>query len=300
MMVWAKTLISITCLAALLWWSDAADVLARLRDADVTWIALAVLALTIATFSMARRWQIAAAEFDLCLSYPVALREYYLAQLINTIVPGGVAGDVTRAVRARAGADLSRAAQSVMAERLLGQIAILGVMFCGFAVALAVPGGPEWASLGWLVVLILTGCAAAACVVAHRNHATGRFMALILMLMRRPSMILHGVITTVCLIFGFYASARAIGVAIPIAGLATLIPLVLCAMLVPLSVGGWGWREGAAAALFPVIGASASAGIATGITYGVVAFLAVLPAMAILLAQSFSENLSPEGKSNIP
>lgn len=300
MKLWAKLLISIGCLSALVWWTDAADVLTRLQGAEATWITLAVLALTMATLSMARRWQIAAAAFDLRLSYSFALREYYLAQLINSVLPGGVAGDVTRAVRARSGADLSRAAQSVMAERLLGQIAILALMFAGFAVALAVPNGPDWVRLGWTIVVILTGGAVGAWLVARRNHAAGRFIAVVLALMHRPSMILLGVITTSCLIFGFYASARAIGVAIPVAGLATLIPLILCAMLIPLSVGGWGWREGAAAALFPIIGAPASAGVATGIIYGVVAFVAVLPAVTILLTQSFSETLSPEGKSDIP
>ncbi|MFL4470591.1 YbhN family protein [Tateyamaria armeniaca] len=300
MKAWVKVSASAGCLAALLWWSDTTEVVQLLQDVDTTWVALSVLALTIATFSMASRWKIAAAAFDIHLSFPVALREYYLAQLINTVLPGGVVGDVTRAVRARTGSDLTRAAQSVMAERLLGQIAILGVMGAGFAVALLVPGGPEWAGLGWWVLVILIGGAAIAWQVAKRDTATGHFTRLVLRLMRQPAMILHGAITTASLILGFYACARATGVTIPIEALATLIPLVLCAMLIPLSVGGWGWREGAAAALFPIIGAPASAGIATGITYGVVVLVAALPAVAILLFQSFSENLSSKGKPDIP
>ncbi len=297
---WVKLIVSAGCLAALLWWSDAAEVLARLRGADATWIALAVLAVTVATFSMASRWKITAAAFDIRLSYPRALREYYLAQLINTVLPGGVAGDVTRAVRTRGEADLTRAAQSVIAERILGQIAVLSLMFAGFALALLVPGGADWANFGWVVILTLTGCGVAGLILARRDNATGRFAAQVLSLLRRPALVLHGVVSTVCLIFGFYACARAIGVALPFEAWATLIPLVLCAMLIPLSVGGWGWREGAASALFPIIGASSSSGIATGITYGVVVFVAALPAGAILLVQSFSENHSSEGKPDIP
>ncbi|MEE4187868.1 MAG: lysylphosphatidylglycerol synthase transmembrane domain-containing protein [Roseobacter sp.] len=297
---WIKFTVSAGCLAALLWWSDSAEVLARLKGADALWIVLAVLSVTIATFSMASRWKIAAEAFDISLGFWTALREYYLAQLINTVLPGGIAGDVTRAVRARGAGDLTRAAQSVLAERVLGQIAVLAVMWVGFALALVLPGGPDWAGLGWAVVATLTGCAVAALILARRDTASGRFAATVFGLALRPALIAHGAVTTLCLMFGFYACARAIGVALPSEAWATLIPLVLCAMLFPLSIGGWGWREGAAAALFPLAGASASTGIATGITYGVVVFVAVLPAVAILLSQSFSENRSPEGKPDIP
>ncbi len=292
--------VSAGCLAALLWWTDAAAVLARLRGADMTWIALSLLALTAATLSMAARWKAAADAFGMSISYGLAVREYYLAQLINTVLPGGVAGDVTRAVRAREAADLTRAAQSVMAERMLGQIAILGLMFAGFAVAMLMPGGPDWGASGWIVLAVLAGCSVATWVLSRQDHATGRFVAEILRLARRPAMLCLGAITTLCLIFGFYACARATGVIIPIAGWTTLIPLVLCAMLIPLSVGGWGWREGAAAVLFPIIGAPASAGIATGITYGVVLFAAALPAGLILFRQNLFENLPTKGKPDTP
>lgn len=297
---WFKLAVSASCLVALLWWTDAGSVLTRLQSVDVVWVSLAVVALTLATLSMARRWQIVARAFDIKLSYAVALREYYLAQLVNAVVPGGVAGDVARTLRTRHAADLPRAAQSVMAERLLGQMAILGLMFVGFSVAILVPGGLDWAALGWIVLAALSGGCAATWGLSRGDTATGRFIRTTLTLLRRPEPLSHGVITTACLIFGFYACARATGTIIPAAGWATLIPLVLCAMLIPLSIGGWGLREGAAAALFPIVGAPASAGVATGITYGLVMLIAVLPAGLLLLSRTVFENLSLKGKPNVP
>ncbi|MEL6452365.1 MAG: lysylphosphatidylglycerol synthase transmembrane domain-containing protein [Pseudomonadota bacterium] len=295
-----KVGVSAGCLAILLWWTGAARVLVRLQDADMTWIALALLAVTVATCAMASRWQITARAFGVEITYWTALREYYLAQMVNMVLPGGVAGDITRAVRARHAADLARAAQSVMAERLLGQIAILGLLCAGFAVALVLPGGPEWGAIGMAVLGGLAGCAVAALVLSRTQTATGRFMRATLTLAGQPALLLHGAVTAACLIFGFYACARATGTILPPQAWATLVPLVLCAMLIPLSVGGWGWREGAAAALFPVIGAPASAGVATGITYGLVLFAAALPAVAILLAQSLSDTTSSKRKMNLP
>ncbi|MEM6372907.1 MAG: lysylphosphatidylglycerol synthase transmembrane domain-containing protein [Pseudomonadota bacterium] len=296
---WIKLAVSALCLGALLWWTDAAGVFARLRGADMAWVTLALVAITAATFAMASRWKLTTDAFGLQIRFPTALREYYLAQLINTLVPGGVAGDVTRAVRARHGADLTRAAQSVMAERLLGQIAILGLMFAGFAVALLVPGGPDWGALGWIIPSVLTGGLVTFCVLLRGHNATARFLRVTLHLMRRPAITVHGIATTFCLILGFYACARATGVIIPAEGWATLIPLVLCAMLIPLSVAGWGWREGAAAALFPFIGAPADAGIASSITYGLVLFVAALPAAGLLITQNVFRNASSKRKPNI-
>jgi len=292
-----KISVSLAVLGMLLWWSDPAAVATQLHGADPTWIIVALASLTLATLSMARRWQLVARCFDITLGYRVALREYYLAQLINTALPGGVAGDVTRAVRLRGTSGLSRAAQSVAAERLLGQLALLGLMGGGFAVALVISGGPHWAWVAWGVLAVLLAAALVVFALARSRTATGRFLRAALGGLRCPEIVVHGIITTLCLILGFYAATRAVGTAIPPSGWATLIPLVLCAMLIPLSVGGWGWRESAAAALFPLVGAQASAGIAAGIAYGVVAFIAVLPGALILITQTYFQLLPVKKKA---
>jgi uncharacterized membrane protein YbhN (UPF0104 family) len=63
----------------------------------------------------------------------------------------------------------------------------------------------------------------------------------------------------------------------------TVVPLILLAMIVPLSVAGWGVRESAAAMLFPVVGASAEAGLAASVAFGLVFLSVTLPGGAILL-----------------
>ncbi|MEL6518281.1 MAG: lysylphosphatidylglycerol synthase transmembrane domain-containing protein [Pseudomonadota bacterium] len=293
-----KFSVSLAILGLLVWWSDPGAILAQLRGAEPAWIGLALTAVTLATLSMARRWQLVARRFDIYMEYGIALREYYFGQLVNATLPGGVAGDVARAVRARGTADLTRAAQSVAAERVLGQIAMLGVMGAGMVTALAIPGGPEWAGLGWGVLAVLVALVLASLVVARTNTATGRFVGTTVRGLRSFEMLFHGLFTTFCLILGFYAAARAVGTAIPMQGWATLIPLVLCAMLIPLSINGWGWREGAAAALFPVVGFPASTGVAAGITYGVVLFISVLPGVLILITQTYFNPLPTKGHTD--
>ncbi len=279
-----KLLASAGLLGAMLWWTDTADVGARLAQADRGWLVLSLGALTLATLSMARRWQLTARALSLRIGYGAALREYYLAQLVNAVLPGGVLGDVGRAVRVRGAGDLARAGQSVAAERLMGQVAMFALLALGLLGAVLVPGGIAWPGGVWALLVALPALCAAVLWGARKVPATRAFPGLVLRLMRRWEIVLHALLGAGLLILGLYACARATGSVLPPEAWLTVLPLVFCAMLVPLSVAGWGWREGAAAALFPLVGLSANAGVAMGICYGAVMLVSALPALVFLWA----------------
>jgi uncharacterized membrane protein YbhN (UPF0104 family) len=285
---------SLGVLGLLIWWADAQTVFGHLRGASIGWLVLAGVSLTALTFLMAKRWQMVADAVDIQISYPRAVAEYYIAQLVNAVVPGGVVGDVARAVRVRHAGDLVRAAHSVAADRLVGQVVMFAVLGAGLCTALLVPGGIAWPAIAWLGLAL--GCVVAGIGVflARQNTATGQFLALLLRVLQDLRLVTLALIITALLIFSLYACARATGTLIPPAGWFTLIPLVLSAMLIPLSVGGWGWREGAAAALFPLIGAAPSAGVAMGIAYGAMMLITALPGLYFAMRAS----VSPPLKSN--
>jgi uncharacterized membrane protein YbhN (UPF0104 family) len=277
-----KLIVSAVVLIVVIMVTDTTLIIDRLKQANLAWLGVALVCLTALTFLMAKRWQLVAHALGLDLSYGHAVREYYLSQLINLILPGGVVGDATRAVRLRNEGDLLRAAQSVMIERLIGQITLFSLMFLGFIVVLSLPGGVAWPSFTWLVLCL--GVLGAVCVVifGRRKDAFARFLQLTGQLLRQPLQIILSTAIALLISFGFYACAMATGTTLPFSTLFTLIPLILTSMLIPLSVGGWGWREGAAAALFPLAGAAPSAGIATGIAYGAMMLIAALPAVIFI------------------
>lgn len=285
MRTWVLKLVaSAGLLSAMLWWTDTGEVFGRLAKADWRWLALSLVALTLATLSMARRWQLTARALELRIGYGAAVREYYLSQLINSVLPGGVLGDVGRAVRVRGEADLARAGQSVVAERLIGQFAMFALLGVGLTIALLVPGGIDWPR-GVNVALIMFPLLCALALWASRRFATTRsFLTLLARLLRHREVSQHAALGAVLLVFSMYACGRATGSQIPPEGWVTILPLIFCAMLVPLSVAGWGWREGAAAALFPLIGLSANAGVAMGICYGAMMLISALPALVCLWA----------------
>ncbi len=292
-------IVSVVVLALVLWWADTGAVVGRLRGASPTWLALAGLALTVVTLLMAKRWQIIAHAVEIDIDYARAVAEYYIAQLVNLVLPGGVVGDVARAVRVRQKGDLTRAAQSVAADRIVGQVVMFTALGFGLIIALLVPGGIAWPAVTWIGIAAGIGMGAVVSVLSRRDGVTARFLRLILRLLQNLRLLALSLLIAVLLIFSLYACARATGTAIPHTGWFTLIPLVLSAMLVPLSIGGWGWREGAAAALFPLIGASSDAGIAMGIAFGGVMMIAALPGLYFGMRASPAASLPSDREMEI-
>jgi uncharacterized membrane protein YbhN (UPF0104 family) len=93
------------------------EMLARLTEANPALLAAAFLALNLQTLLCAVRWRLTAAQVGQQIGRRDAVTEYYLAQLINQVVPGGVVGDVGRANRARHSGGLILAGQAVALER---------------------------------------------------------------------------------------------------------------------------------------------------------------------------------------
>lgn len=273
--------------ALLLWAFGTADVAARLARADPLWVGVAVACLWGQTVLMALRWRLVARCLGLRFGVGWAIREYLTGQVVNLTVPGGVVGDAGRAARSREAAGWKPAAQAVVIERAAGQAGLLAVGTVGAVWAVAAPGGLIWppGMVRGLGAAALAGLAVAAILTVVLRG--GRVAALL----RRcvPTARVGGVQVALSLgaavlnLLAFAACARATGTVLPPQAVLLLVPLILTAMLVPLSVAGWGWREGAAALLFPVAGAAAQAGIAAGIVFGAAMLLSVLPVAVVWL-----------------
>jgi uncharacterized membrane protein YbhN (UPF0104 family) len=279
---------------ALLWFvADGRAAFARLASADIWWLLACWLAINLQTVLSALRWRLTAQALGVPIRAGRAVSEYYVAQLVNQTLPGGVLGDVTRAVRSRHGADLVKASQAVIIERMAGQLALGSVMIAGFAASLATPGGIAWplgdaARIAALALVVLIALALV-WAVARRAGPFARFgeAASSALLTRRmlPRQIGLGLCIVGCNLAAFVFAARATGTPLGLEAAVTLVPLILFAMVLPLTIGGWGFREGSAAALFPLAGATTDAGLAASVAFGLVILASALPGAFFILGQ---------------
>jgi uncharacterized membrane protein YbhN (UPF0104 family) len=287
-------------LLALLWRVAGGEAALRsLASADPAWLAAALAALLAQTALSALRWQLTAAQLGIRLGTGEALREYFLAQVVNQSLPGGILGDAKRAVRARGHAGLLASGQAVLFERLAGQMGLFLCTALAVMATLAVPGGVTWPAWALWPVAAVVGMGlclpGALYLLARTGGRIGRALRGLWQPMAR-ALFARTVIarqlglslaTTVCNLAAFGFCAQAVGHPIPPAAVAAIVPLILFTMLVPLTISGWGLREGAAVALFPLAGATASGGLAASVVFGLMLLLSSLPGLLVLLGRRF-------------
>lgn len=264
-------------------------------DAGAVAAALALGAVT--TVLSAARWLVVARAVGLRLSPRRAVADYYLAQLLNAVLPAGILGDAHRAVRhGRANGDLGRGVRAVVLERLAGQ-AVLALAVA--ALVLTLPSalwGPGWAaalsSLG-LVVALAVPTAAALRVPRLRASRAGRFLAASVrdartaLVGRAPAVLALSAAALAGHVALFLVAAHAAGAQVPPPRLVPLALLALAAMSLPVNVGGWGPREAAAGAAFGAAGLGSGLGVTVSVVYGLLALVAALPGLAVAAARLF-------------
>ena len=81
----------------------------------------------------------------------------------------------------------------------------------------------------------------------------------------------------------FVIAARVAGSTAPLGELVALLMVVQTAMVIPLSIGGWGLREGTAAWAFAAAGLGAATGVTVATLYAVLMLAAVTPGAGLLL-----------------
>lgn len=287
-------------LGVLLWRLGTGVFLDGLRRIDVPTLLAGLGIGVLTTVLSAWRWCRVARALGIGLPFGAAVADYYRALFLNAALPGGVLGDVHRAVRhGQSAGDVGRGVRAVVLERTAGQVALVAV---GVPVLLTVPS-PVLVQARHLAALLALAVLGAFAVVAavrmgrephpsHRARSLGAALveARTALLARGswPAVLLSSVVVLAGHLLMFLVAARVAGSdASPL----TLLPLALLALIamgLPLNIGGWGPREGVTAWAFGAAGLGADTGLAVAVVYGVLSFVASLPGILVLAARWFA------------
>jgi hypothetical protein len=91
----------------------------------------------------------------------------------------------------------------------------------------------------------------------------------------------------------FVIAARVAGCTAPLGELVALLMVVQTVVVIPLSIGGWGLREGAAAWAFSAAGLGAATGVTVTTLYAVLMLAAVAPGAGLLVADAVRRRCGP-------
>jgi len=293
---WARLLGAVAILAVLVWRLGTGPFLDGLQTVDARALAAGAVLALVTTVAAAWRWRLVARGLGVDLPLPAAVAAYYRSQFLNTVLPGGVVGDVHRGVsHGRDVGDVGRGLRAVAWERTAGQ----GVQAVLTVCLLLVAPSPVRASMplvaGGLLVAILV-VAVLARVLPRRGHSRGaRALRVVDSDVREgllashawPGIVLASVVVVTGHMLTFIVAARTAGTTGSTLRLAPLTLLVLLAMVLP-SVAGWGPREGVAAWVFAAAGLGMAQGVETTVVYGVMVLVAYLPGAGVLVVSWLS------------
>jgi glycosyltransferase 2 family protein len=280
------TPVALACLVLLVWWLEPQEILTSLSNVSALHILAGLLLVQGQIVLSGLRWRFTAARLGQKMPVFHAIGEYYVASAVNQVAPGGMAGDVLRAYRSadsEAGG-WQRSAKAVFFERLSGQLAFVCLCLPGLVLWPLLIGKNLWSTEGLLVAgALFVGLAAAGTLLMRRVESLrGDFVEVFL---RRGAFVVQGGLS-LAVVFGYVAlfmlAADAVGKPLPLVGAFTVVPLCLAAMLIPTGLGGWGTREAAAAALWPLIGLASSDGVSASLVYGALAMAGASPGFLVI------------------
>ena len=251
------------------------------------------------TVVLSLRWAILARIVGAPLTTGRAIAAGYVGLFFNQVLPTSLGGDAIRAWEChRGGANLGASVRSVVLDRITG-VVVLALSSVGAAL---IVGREVIGDAAWLAMLAAAGVVVFAVAVISvadrvrlpaylRKRLAGalqiaadlRAVLLIPRALAPPAALSFASAATAAV--AMLVLARGIGVGAPGPQVFALCFPIFLVMVVPISLAGWGLREGAAILLLGRIGVSAEDALATSVAFGLALAVSSLPGAVLWLAQ---------------
>ncbi|MDA7738823.1 flippase-like domain-containing protein [Amylibacter sp.] len=260
--------------------------------------AMAVLLLQILV--MTHRWKIVLNNLSINLSFKDIIRIFWIGLFFNQILPTSIGGDAMRGhYLYQRGYSFVKTSQGVLIDRIIGLIALV------FLVIITLPLGLQLVdsdNARWGLIIILISSIFALTLLLNIDIISSRFqkwnlinkfssiMAVIknnifslnpgfkLLLI---SLLVHflSILTMIILAVGMQLELKIIG-------LFVIVPVVTLLMMLPISIAGWGIREGAMIIGLGFLGVGPENAFALSLLYGLLMLSMSIPGGAIWVVTS--------------
>lgn len=289
----AKPLISLLLLMLLLRNVDPALLYGYLRQVDPGSAALGIAVLALSPAVSVPRWRGILRRLGWIVPAATLGRALYIGAFFSQILPSSVGGDVWRIWSCtRAGVPLGSATSSILIERLAGLFAVLLCFGAALPALLArtADGPARWGLWGLLVACL--GVAAGIALVgfgARRLEGLrwlvplarfGQALRVVVASGRLVGLMLATALAgQLVVIVGFLAISRSLGLPLSLWDCFIALPPALLIALMPITLGGWGIREGALVVILTLFGIAQEQALALSILFGMALLVSTLPGL---------------------
>lgn len=305
MKIWIKAILSTIVLVWLIHFVTFSGFMSKLMNASWTSLFWVWFIQTTLVLVQTERWRTIANKLGIDIGFAPSLQNVWIGQFFNQVFPSAMGGDAVRAWRLHSwDIPLQPAIASIALERIVAVLAVPLIAMLGIAVFLEIvpPGALRMA----LVVLVLGFATGLVVLLSFDSlplpHALSKlkitqFFRNLADYARRVfgsvpciskatllSIVIHAGIG-----LSFWFLARGLGStqgAIP--DFIVLAPLVILVTILPISIGGWGVREGAMITAMSLLGIPASTALAISVEFGLVMIAVGLPGGLVWLLDADS------------
>ncbi len=275
---------------------DLQGVLQVILRANPGWLALAVVFQLLSTLLAGYRWYLVMHQLDFGQSPLFYVKSYFKGTFFNQGLPTSIGGDAIRVLDvAGTGFRKRDAFTGVFIDRVLG---LTGLLILNLLANLLAPDVLPQGLHSLLTLLIVSGIVGFITLIFihklkwfERWRLSRYFLRISSALMK----IMHGVAAsskqmglgvTIHLLsmMNIFTIGHSVGLEYDLLIYIVIVPPAILLTLIPISLAGWGVREGALIGLFTLIGADKATVLSMSILYGIILIIASLPGLQIYLA----------------
>ncbi|HYI69837.1 MAG TPA: lysylphosphatidylglycerol synthase transmembrane domain-containing protein [Skermanella sp.] len=284
---------------ALLWLllsrTDASALMTRVAAIDPRWLAAAFALTVVQVVLISWRWAVIMAGLDASIGTMRALRINLAAFFLGQALPTSIAGDAWRVLKIRSlGFGIGTGVRGVLIDRTTAMIGLVLVVLVTAPLLLAHMPDP---AMRWSVAVGLGLGAALLALALSADRLSGRwasgrlsgvaeFGRAVRGLLSRPvtAIPIIGVSVVVHLLAGatMWLIAGSLGLPVGLADCLVLMPPIVLVAGMPLSIAGWGLREGAVVAVFALVGVPMDGALLMSVLLGLLLLLVSLPGGLVL------------------
>lgn len=308
----AQILITVALFLLLGWYVDVPSALAKIGRIDPTYGFAALVLLFLQNDLVTRRWTTMLRAFVTPPGHLRMLRAQYAALFAQLFLPASVGSAIVRVgMLYRDGVAIGIAANSVVLDRLVAAagLVLLATVFLPIA-ALPLSLGEDARRYGFMGFLILASNLLFGFVALKwrplsfwlsllnrtpARHAVEPAMGAARELTRPSRLIaaltysLAGQLITIGAVFTL---ARGAGLDVHLLDCILVMPPVMLIASLPISIAGWGVREGAMIVAFGLLGTPREAALALSLKFAIVGYIAALPGVFVWLSETKRAMLS--------
>lgn len=273
-----------------------------LRSADLGWMAAGVALFFLSISGCITRWSLLVPRHP-SLTWPFLADSFLVGQFFNTFLPTTVGGDAIRGYDLiKATGEWKGALASILVDRLIGLLGFLSFAlgawvvfpparedplvrtafagFCGLVVVTFAVMGSRRVLQGMLMPFGKIGLGQLQSHAAQFQQALRAYLA-------QPKQLAaaFGVtaVIQIAAILMYSAICRALHLSVPLAYLVLTVPIIITLAQIPVSLNGWGIREGATVLFLGRIGVSTEQALSLSLVCALIPLLSALLGAGLFL-----------------